>query len=335
VKTLNKLAILIGTLTMATQLSAATKPLAKEDGFGAQMSLDTGVLYRESQFNTDDENERTDDLNDSGTSTTNAVLYPLARFQYTFNNQNSQVFIGNSEDEIVSANFQYELGFIQNFESVGEFTVAVSPQLTLMNETWEDPFLEGEDRKDTKEKVISARFQLKEVFGSPFTLKYGYASSKVDDEKSGSDTTKYTDKDRDLLKRDSKFHRVEVEMFYPISETLQLRPNLKYTLSNADGDANSYDSLGAELSVLSFQGRHSYILTIRASMKKFDEKNPIFDEKQDSVDLGVIGIYAYEKPFGWEKSNFHMLTGFYSENSDIDFYSNKNAVLTFGFGTNF
>ena len=296
------------------------EPLSKTAGWEFTLNLNAGYTHSQSQLNTDDDNEITNDLNNSGQSTSSAILFPLGRVQYTLADLKTQFFLGNSRDQVSTAQFQYEIGATHRFDDNSKLTLAFFPKLSLFNETWKDPFLVGSKREVTDQDVGGGRIALENVLGSPFTLKYAIADSDIDDEQSG--LSQLTDiSEINSLKRDSVFQHFEIETMFPISKGIFLKPTLQYTNRNAEGDANSYDQYTAQLALLVFRQQYSLITTINTGVRYYQEENPIFEEKQNSQQFGILSIYSYKKPFNWENWSWTLMAGYNEENSDINFYS--------------
>jgi len=305
------------------------EPLSKTAGWEFTLNLNAGYTHSQSQLNTDDDNEITNDLNNSGQSTSSAILFPLGRIQYTLADLKTQFFLGNSRDQVSTAQFQYEIGATHRFDDNSKLTLAFFPKLSLFNETWKDPFLVGSKREVTDQDVGGGRIALENVLGSPFTLKYAIADSDIDDEQSG--LSQLTDiSEINSLKRDSVFQRFEIETMFPISKGIFLKPTLQYTNRNAEGDANSYDQYTAQLALLVFRQQYSLITTINTGVRYYQEENPIFDEKQNSQQFGILSIYSYKKPFNWENWSWTLMAGYNEENSDINFYDTKGLILSTG-----
>jgi len=321
-----KSCIILSTLISITTFAA---PQAPKAGWEFTLSLNAGYSSSKSQFNTDSDNQITGNLNNSGQSTSSALVYPLGRIQYTLDSLKTQFFLGNSRDQVATAQFQYELGVTHQFNDDSKLTFAVFPKLALFSETWTDPFLVGNKRTKTDENIGGGRVAIDNILGSPLTLKYAIAVSSIDDEKSGQ--SQLTDIDEIAsLKRDSLYQRVEVETLFPVAKGIILKPNLQYTQRDADGDANSYDQYMAKLTLLMMRDRHTLVTTFSAGIREYQDYNPIFDEKADSSELGVFSIYSYKKPFNWERWSWTLMAGYKQEDSKISFYDNKSFIISTG-----
>jgi len=304
------------------------RPLAAESGWDFTLSVNSGYVSGESNFSTSDDNETITNLNGEGESVDSFVVFPFARLQYTTETLNTQFFLGNSRDQISISQFQYELGVTHQFSNNSKLTVAYFPELPFMNEVWQDPFLVGEKRIETEQNSQGARLELEQVAGSPITLKYAYARSRIEDEQSGmSLSDELSIAEIQDLQRDSDYHRVAVETMFPIASGIFLKPTLQYTARLADGDANSYQEYDVQLGLLIFKGRHTSITTFNVGTALYDEENPIFNRKQDSVNMGIFSIYSYEQFFDWKPVTFSFIAGYSQKNSDITFYDEQGLIL--------
>ena len=318
-------------LTVFCSGQASAKPLSTESGWDFNINLSAGYISSQSQSSTNDENAVTEDLNNNGTSTDTIMALPLVGLSYTLPSLKTQAYIGDSSDQISNAQFQYELGIIQQFKDDSQLTLAYFPNLPLFNETWEDPYLTGQARSKTDDDAQGIRMAFESIAGSPFTFKYAYAASDVDQEKSGQSLPSLTASDLSLLQRDSYFHRTELEMTFHMAPSLFLKPALQYTKRGADGEAHSYDKYIAQLRILYFQQRHTLITTINAGTSKYAANNPVFNRKQDSNSVSVFSLYSYAKPFHWESIDFTIIAGYSQVNSDITFYDQDTLIIASGF----
>lgn len=303
------------------------KPLSKEAGWQFTLSLNAGYSGGKSQFDSD--HEVSNDLNNSGQSRSSALIYPLGSVQYTLDHLKTQFYLGNSREQVATEKFQFEFGIVHQFNDNSKLTFAVFPKLSLLNETWADPFLVGSKRQTTEQSIGGGRIAVERIFGSPLTLKYAIASSSIDDELSGqSQLTDATD--IASLQRDSLYQRVEVETLFPIAKGLFLKPNVQYTDRNADGDVNSYQQYTAQLSLLIFKERHTLITTINAGVRHYKQINPIFNDKQDLKHWGVFSLYSYQQPFNWQRWSWTLMAGYNQEQSNITFYDNNTFIVSTG-----
>ncbi|GLS92608.1 hypothetical protein GCM10007916_36800 [Psychromonas marina] len=328
-------ALLLSSL-LVTPLSA--KPLANEAGWEFTISLNAGYVSGQSNLSTSDDNEIISDVDSKAESTDSVIAFPFARIQYTTEDLNTQFFLGNSRDQISTSQFQYELGVTHQFADKSKITAAYFPELPLFNDTWEDPFLVDQARTKTDDNAQGGRIQLDRIAGSPITLKYAYARNKVDNDNSGESWSGLTTQQLQSLQRSSQYHRAEIETMFPVylqQTKVFLKPTLQYTARIADGDAISYDEYNFQLGLLIFSGRHTSITTFNIGNSSYKDKNPIFDNKQDSINLGIFSVYSYAEAFNWKPVTFTLIAGYSQKDSDITFYDENGLIVSAGLAYTF
>ena len=308
--------------------------LAEQDGFELTLSINTGVSTGQSQFDTSDDNAITQDLTNNGQQNDSFLAFPLARLQYTFNEGQSQLFLGNSEDQITEAQLQMEIGFNYQLNDGSVLTLAYFPNLPFFNETWKDPYLVNKKRETTDQSSQGGRIAWSNIAASPFTLRYAFVDNKIDDEQSGK-TQLTNQQDLDKMHRDSQYHRITLEGSYPLSQTLILQPLVHYTRSNAEGEAFRYDNYNAQLGVVKVYEKHTFVASINAGLTRYKETNPIFDKQQENHSLGLFSIYSYQQPFDWTNTQIHVMAGFNQQNSNINFYDSDGAFISTGLAYTF
>ena len=310
------------------------QPLSKEAGWEVTLSVNVGYSGGTSQFDTDDDNQVTNNLNNNGEFSGSSLTYPLGRVQYTMNNLNTQFFLGNSRDQISTAKFQYELGVIHQFSDRSKLTFAFFPKLSFLNETWSDPFVENNGRDTTDVRVGGGRISVERILGSPFTLKYAVASSSIEDEESGQSQL-MDDQEIASLRRDSLYQKFELETLFPIDRELFLKPTVQYTHRNAQGDANSYDQYAAQVALMLFRDRHTLITTLSAGKRFHQQINPIFDRKQQVNTLSLFSLYSYKRPFNWRGWDWTLMLGYNREDANIKFYDSDGFIVSTGMAYQF
>lgn len=324
---------------LVSPLSA--KPLAKEAGWQFAISLNAGYVGSQSNLSTADENEIIDDVNSKAKSTSTFIGFPFARVQYTTEDLKTQYFLGNSRDQISTSQFQYELGVIHKFDDNSKLTAAYFPELPLFNDTWQDPFLVGQKRVLTDENAQGGRIELERIAGGPISLKYAYARSKVDNDQSGESWNEnggLNAQQLQSLQRSSEYHRIAIETMFPVylqQTKVFLKPTLQYTTRIADGDAISFDDYNFQLALLLFSGRHTSITTVNIGSTSYKDQNPIFGNKQNSLNAGIFSVYSYAEAFNWKPVTFTLIAGYSQKDSDITFYDENGLIVSAGLAYTF
>ncbi len=332
-----KLSLLTSTATLFS-LSAftATCAVAMQDkGFeqGLSGGLSIAMAFNEgtSQFNTDDDNAITKDLNNNGQQLSGGSPFILGRVQYAFDN--TAIFIGNSEDQIADAQFQAEIGVMHQFDNGIQVTGALFGNMPGMDETWQDPYLLNQKR-ETSDQAISGGRVAVSLAVIPLSFSYAYANSEVDNDQIGTNSG-LTPHQMNQLKRNSDYYRSSANLTIPLSDSFFLAPGIYFSEREADGDAQSNEEVGAQLGVQAIFGRHSIMGTIGASASRYDQINPIFGKRRDSESAGIFSVYSYDKPFNLNNTVFTVMSGVEEVDSDIDFYDSSSAFVATGIAYTF
>jgi len=314
-------------LMSSISVANAARPLSEQAGWETTLSLNAVYINERSQLSTNSENKVTNNLNNSGKSTSTKILFPLSKMFYTLDTLKTQLYFdANSSDQIKINGAQYELGIKHQFKDDSKLTFAAFPQLSIYNEVWKDPFLTGAERKKTAQSVGGARIAIEQVFASPFTLKYAIAHSNIEDELSGQNSG-LTSGDIALLDRDSVYQRFALETMFPIQSGLFLKPVLEKNKRNAKGNANSFEGVSLALSALMFQAHSLWVNTVSMGKETYEVNNPLFNKKQNTQFLSVSTFYNLKNPLNLQNWSWTVLGSYTRRQSDITFYDSDTFVF--------
>ena len=313
---------------------AIARPLATEAGWGLTLNINGGFSQSQSQMKTDDDNEVTRDLNNSGKQVDSAIVFPLARLSYTFDDLKTQLFLGNSLENVSEGQFQLELGGTHQFADNSKLTLAWFPQLPSFSQTWQDPYLVNQTRQKTDQDSQGGRLAWENIGGSLFSFKYAFARNKLDLESSGSGLALASEEMR-LLDRNADYHRTTLQMLVPMGDGLFFEPALTYTLGDADGHAMRYDEYGTRLSMIKMINKHRITANLFYSQAKFDASNPVFDRTRNDDKWGLFGFYSYKAPFNWENASFTLFGAWANTDSNITFYESDMISIAAGVAYSF
>lgn len=85
-----------------------------------------------------------------------------------------------------------------------------------------------------------------------------------------------------------------------------LQPAFTYIHHDADGDAESYNSYGLDLSWFKFIQRHRIALTAGYAAKDFDAASTTFGKTRNDGTLSFFTAYEYKNVFEWQTGHsFH------------------------------
>jgi len=336
----NRMLLLIICICLTAHLAVAQEPMPAESGFSGYIEMLGAYISTNSQLNTDSDNKKTDSLDISGERVNKFRPLPLGLIRYTFAEIRTQLFMGVLPENVAQGQFQIEAGVRHVLLNGTGLRASVIPVTPFEQETWEDPFVVGQNRKRTDINSYGVKLAAEHIMGSGLTLKYGWARQTLDDEKSGAfllsqPNSFLTPADLDDLDRDAHFHRFTTQYSFHIAPRMRLSPILRYTRRDARGDANSFHSLRPELSFLYFGNQLQASVNVSANAQWYDSKHPVFNKTRREFNPGLLAILGYKNPFGFNNFRVDWFNAFFKSNSNIDFYESSNFITALGLGYTF
>ncbi|WP_420855605.1 DUF2860 family protein [Vibrio maerlii] len=312
----------------------ATDSIDEEGGFSGHLNVGAGLTNVESNtisdFSTIDfENESIQSLgspSSSSTSTTPLVGMELA---YTFVSTGTKVFIGNSLEDYISFDFATRAGFRQPIENLGTFGISYL-KTSVAAEVWEDPFSINSQRSSTDRDSNGYRLIWDNILDSNLEVTFSKREIEIANEHSG-ESSNLNDQQRTMLNRNGDVYKATMKYtFSSDSRKHVIAPQLHVVKQDRDGSAVSSDEFGINVNYIFTKDRWSYVFNTSFSKTEFDDVNPIFNEKGDSVRYGLSATLFYQEPFNLE--NWYLNTGVVAleEQSDIEFYDSSIKQWSLG-----
>jgi hypothetical protein len=334
------LIILAACCGFTANLVEAQKPLPQESGFSGYIELLGAYISTNSQLNTDSENKRTDSLDKSGERADKVRPLPLGLIAYTIADMRTQLFLGALPENIAQGQFQVEAGVRHDLLDGTRLRASAIPITPFEEETWEDPFVVGQNRKKTDITSYGVKLAAEKIRGSGVNLKYRWIRRKIDDEKSGTfllaqPGSSLTPEDLDDLRRDSNSHRLSAEYSFELMPQLRLKPILRYSREEAKGSVNSFHALTAQMSLLYFGDRFQAVVNAVVKGEWYDETHPVFNKTRRDYNLGLFAILGYKDPFGLKNFRIDWFNASFVSNSNINFYESTNYVTALGIAYDF
>ncbi|MBE8563990.1 DUF2860 domain-containing protein [Vibrio sp. OPT20] len=316
--------IKITLLALSVAASPAFAKLADEQGFSGEISINTGVASSTSNFNTDADS--TISSNTQKASSENSFLVaPLGSVAYTFGEKlNHQVYTGTARDDVATGTVVLEVGYKYQLESGMTIDASLLPTI-MSGETWANPYAEGVARSKTDETGNAFRLKLSSIAGSAFSLDMAYATKDVDNDEI----------QEQELKRDANTLYLKGQYRVPLSRTMMLIPSIIYQTRDADGNAESYDQFGGEVSLFGGMGRHQYALTAGYNQRSYDANNSIYDKTRSDDNINLFAAYEYEQFMNWDNWSFVSLAGYGTSDSNITFYDESQYIVSVGLNYKF
>jgi len=325
-------ALYFGAFILLSAQTIAGGKIEDEAGWGIKLYLNASYGSSQSLLDTDSDHAFTLDLENTGENIKDKSIFPLIRLDYTLSNLKTQFSLGQGKENIIRGLSQVEVGVSHMLGKRELLELAYIPELPRFSKTWENPYGISVVRKKSKQSTQGVRIRWQNVLDTPFTFKYGYASSDTDDELSRQ-FLGLSPSQRSMLDRNDDYHRFTGE--YPIStnDTTKITPILSYTRADTDGRAVGYNGyrIGLEAKHM-VRKRHLTSVFLDYEHRKYLESNPVFNERQKGNEFGVTATYSYLAPFGWEHARIIALAKYDRSTSDISFYKNKDVGISVGIG---
>lgn len=206
-----------------------------------------------------------------------------AEFGYMFADQGLYLYLGNRLEDVLRLDNSSNLGFRQDLGVPGilEGGFLFSP---IPTRVWEDPFLVGADREETDRASSGAFLGLANILGSALDARVSFRQVDIDTERSGA-SLPLGASERDMLARDGDAATLDVLYQWKLGERHVLIPALSVGTYDADGGAVTRDGVNLQLTHVYAQGRWSVVSNLAYRKADFEEKNPVFGEKQDEEEL--------------------------------------------------
>jgi hypothetical protein len=320
--------------------SQAQQPLPQESGVSGYVEVLGAYINTNSQFSTDRDNKITESLDESGKRVGKFRPLMLGLVNYTFAEKRMQLYIGVRPENVAQGQFPVEAGARHDLLNGTILRASVIPLTPFQRETWKDPFVVGERRRKTDTRSYGLKLAVENIQNSGFNLEYRWVRERIDDEESGDFLLSRQDSplvpaDLKDLERDLDEHRLTAEYAVQLKRRLRLRPILRVTRGNAQGDANSFHALTTQLGLLYFGERIQLSVNGAFTGMCYDDTHPLFDKTRRDFRLGLFTILGYKAPFGFEKFRVDWINAFFSANSNISFYESINFISAIGLGYTF
>jgi len=325
-------------LLFGANLATALEPIPKESGFSGFIRPSVGYLNFKSNmvasFLGYDLSEKSiDSLSDSPDSQSTGIATVPFSLAYTFAGTRTQLFLGTDLTDLIRFDFSQQFGVKQGIGKLGILQGGILFS-GIPAKVWKDPYVTGQDREDTKRKSNGGRLTWDRIFGSQFQLQYTYRKIDISSEKSG-DFLGLTSAQKNLLERDGDTHTGEILYLFTFAKRHFLAPAFSYTYDDRDGGAMKNDAYNFQLTYGYNGDTFSVSGNAFVGWADYDDRNPIFDKKQDDDSYGIQGTLYYKNPWDWSlfgsnPMNFYVGAAFVKTDANIDFYDQEAFLTTVG-----
>lgn len=251
---------------------------------------------------------------------------------YTFNG-GWQAFFGTSLEDAVTLDGVTQLGARKDLGSAGilqgSFLFSGIP-----TQVWEDPYAEGVRRDETDRDSTGLRLQWDRILGTALELTLSYRDISIDTERSGQGVTSVAcdASCQDLLRRDGDLLHFDASYLFRLGQGQRhlVRPMVRYTIDDREGDAISSDAYRLQLSYIFLGQGYTVASNVAYGGSSFDARNPIFGLATDSDRFAIDATLFYRLPTAsgrWQAVG-SVLWG--EEDSDVDFHDSELTMVSLG-----
>ncbi|MCL9780690.1 DUF2860 domain-containing protein [Vibrio sp. S4M6] len=303
--------------------------LAEQSGFKGIVGIGAMNQNQQSQFNTDSDNAITPSLTSKGKRTNDVEPYFYGAVTYTGSNLTNQTFIGFMPSDMEIENYDFQLGWRGEFSNSTVLTLAYVPNLGLtQKQTWADPFVTNQARQKTDEKEQAIKVQLDNIDGLPLSLKYRFGTRKLDTENSGN-SQNLLQSQRDSLNRNADYHHGAVEFALPLFwKNTYIMTEVSDTLTIAKGDAMSSNEYRGRMIAGYSDKDYDFGLIGVLGHRKYDAVNPVFNQTQKDNLYNTWLFFSWKHPLDVKHVKVNTLVGYKRTNSNIEFYSASESLMT-------
>ena len=328
------LATILSGLFLGTSLSAfAATAVSEEPGFSGYFNLGVSSIEAKTNLYPTFADDDIDNINDSPSSNSSNSITPGFSLVYTFDNLNSEVFLGNSLEDFVRFDFSTVLGFRQQVSNVGifELSILATPGPT---EVWKDPYAVGVDREETDRDATGLRFAWGEIMGSRFDFRISNRESDIDDENSGAAllaANLISKQQQASLDRNGDITNSSLIYNWDRGKGQLLSLDFSYLNHDLDGAAMSFDGYSLQLSsVAAVSPRMRLATNILLGRYEHDAENPVYQKTNDK-DLAALTLTLFlSDPLGATGWLGNVTVAYAQEKNEIEFYDTTLSMINIG-----
>jgi hypothetical protein len=243
------------------------------------------------------------------------------------------VFFGTSIEDAVTLDGVTQLGVRKDMGGAGalQFGYVFSG---IPTQTWEDPYAEGVEREETDRDSAGVRVQWDRILGTAFQSTLTYRDISIERERSGQGVLSVAcDLEcQNLLRRDGDQVSLDLSYLFKLGEGSRhlLRPLVRYTTHDRDGEAMSGDAYRLQLSYVFLGQGYSVASNVGYASSRQDARNPIFGARTDADLYAVDTTLFYRLPIAsgrWQAVG-SVLWG--EEDNNVRFHNNEIFSVNVG-----
>lgn len=263
-----------------------------------------------------------------------STAYPVitGEINYTFGG-GWQGFFGTSLEDAVTLDGVTQLGVRKDTGSNGILQAGFLFS-GIPTQVWKDPYAENVRRKETNRDSTGLRLQWDRVLDSAFELTFSYRDISIGSEQSGEGVTSVAcdTSCQKELRRDGSQYQFDASYLFRLGEGERnlVRPMIRYTINNREGDAISGDAFRLQLSYVFLGDGYSVASNAAYVNSSQDAPNPLYNRKTNSNGVVLDSTLFYRLPIegGRWQATGSVLWG--QDNNDVNFQDTTVTSVSLG-----
>jgi len=289
----------------------------EESRFHGSVGLGGVMIFNGDNLNPRGSEKKINDLSSAADKKLTTLPLILPEATYDVGDPEGLVLFFNTEPPIDEVGgFAFILG--ASYPTKG-FILEMSSFFTPFEETWENPYITGVDRKKTSTTKYGAKIAFNKIAGTGLRINGVYMRDDIDN-----DTIALTSPS---MARDGHIVALNGNYSFQLSESFELRPRISIRNGNYDGDANSFMKYKFDLEARNIVGSMMFISRMYYSYSDFDKVNPIFDKTRNNMSYGASLMANYMAPFSLDNWSLMGLLSYSKGESNIDFYDTEAITI--------
>jgi len=325
-----------GLLPISLFVSVLTAdPISEESGFSGYISAGaTGLEYKSNMVagNALDKkisDNRITNLHEKASRESTVIPSFDFNFKYTFASSQTELFLGTDLEDLLTFDGVTKFGARRDFNDLGIIGAGLL-FTTLPATVWKDPYNTTYPRNHADQSSRGLAFTWEDIAGSKFGLEVRLRKYEIDGGDKSGLTAPYAGEFphgltnlqlNDQLDREGDSKMLIATYHWKINDESHLKPSLRYTDYDLDGQAMQYKRTALKLDYLKTAEKWSFIVGAIIGQDDYDHINPLFPKEADSTMFGANFTVGYKNPFDWSKKLSLLATlSAYENDSDINFY---------------
>jgi len=253
---------------------------------------------------------------------------------YTFSSTRTQLYIGNRIEDLLRLDVLVGIGVRQELPDSSILALAASLLLTPLElKYWSDPYIEGEDRKQTGLYLPGLRLRWGRILNTGLELTATVRQYQFDEENSGNwlvSEGRLNPDQRSLLNRDGDVLRLQALYRFDL-KSHRFEPAVRYVKDFHNGAAISNNGFSIRLTYLYLSPKFLLDFNVIYGKRKADEVHPVYGKVLDANRWGVaLTAFIPVKRFDGSVLSVFVSGEIFRENANIDFFDSKISAINAG-----